>query len=201
MNLTNLSELGSAINDYNIGGTFFSNLTTSLIGAGVGAILGAYFGLRFARAWDRKKHQEEINRTKKETFDLIITELKAIQKGFNEFYSKDATGTIILEETSKPTYPDIETFAFDSVVNSGNFSLIPNNLQIKISNVYMKIKHCNSFVEIIIDFYITHQPPNDYIKNLGKKMSAALGKEILEARTEINKLLSELESEQTNHGK
>jgi hypothetical protein len=159
---------------------FFVQLSISLLGAGVGALLGAYFGLRFARNWDRQKYQEQIDLTREKSISNIITELKAIESGFS-----DAINQNII------SFPNIDTFAFDSEVNSGNFSLLPNDLQTKLTVIYNKIKQANATAKVIVDFYISHQPPNGQIKSIDE-MKLEMDRQGKEIQTSIGSLLKKL---------
>jgi len=75
------------------------DITTQLIVAIIGAGAGAYFGLRFARNWDRQKKQDEDNQTRIDVIDSLIAELNSNREQLSQqlaIYSSRSLGIYIL---------------------------------------------------------------------------------------------------------
>src|SRR5579872_5743793 len=106
-------------------------------------LTGVLLGFYLAFLWDRKKKRDDIEETKNRTLDAIIEELTTIQKEIltiplpkyewmnnQQFFSGNRI--------------EIPTTAFQSVVNSGNFSLLSSPLQRVLGWIYMRIRKCQS---------------------------------------------------------
>ena len=110
---------------------------------------GVFLGFILATGWDKSRYKRQQNEIKEKTIDSLVTELKENQ-------IKIQSTPIILEQitnnTWKGNYTIMSTSAFDSVVNSGRFSVISDKLQSKISDIYIQIEYCNSTTKDIMGF-------------------------------------------------
>lgn len=70
--------------------------------------------------------------------------------------------------------------------------MLPNDLQTKLTVIYNKIKHANATAKVIVDFYISHQPPNDQIKGIGEYLKLEMDRQSKEIQTSIGSLLKKL---------
>lgn len=128
-----------------------TQLLISIIGAGA----GAYFGLVLARRWDRRKRQEEINQTEKDTINSLLDEMSNNNQKLKSPRDNIDNWTQVIGYEQYRVLSLSKT-AFDSVVNSGNFSLLPKDMQTKVSKLYLSIEYCNSLAEKMENIHATH---------------------------------------------
>src|SRR5438445_8139560 len=94
----------------------------------IATLIGAFVGFSFVMLWDRKKKRDDMEQTKVSMLDAIIVELKTVQ-------TEILTPSIPkIEWMSMQKYfsgkrTSVPTTAFQSAVNSGNFSLLSSLLQ------------------------------------------------------------------------
>ncbi len=177
---------------------YIDQLIISLIGAGFGAVVGAYFGLKLARNWDREKKKEEESEIKNRVLDAIIEELKSFQpmvepqsKKFAklDWNSNDRDFTGI--------YITISTPAFQSAVNSGNFSLLPPLLQTELGQVYITLDECKLLNDQAENFYATGifaSNPSNTLNREANRICSTFNNKIADLRGELNKVIPKLES-------
>ena len=125
-------------------------------------LVGVLVGFVVAMTWDRKKKHEEIQETKNHIIDALIEELKTIQNGFSD---KEKIGNMRWNGTKhefQGSFPIMSTPAYESAINSGNFSLLSTPLQTEVGTLYLAIHCCNSLVEQILKFYTTSIFPTNY---------------------------------------
>jgi len=191
MNQTNFTE------SLGITPTFdpITNLLIPLSISIIGAFCGAYFGLRFARQWDRTKKDEENNATKKLVVENILEELRDTKNMFNDPIYKDAEWDDT-NQTFKGGHISISTPVFQGLVNSGNFSLLPTSLQTKIGRVYLYMEKVIFFTNQLLTFYTV---PTGTHKNIeGRKLTLNLKTKANQLRNELDMIIPELESFKNN---
>ena len=200
MNSTNLTtNCATCITTHDPVFDYVLQLLISIIGAGVGAIVGAYFGLFFARRVDREKEKEQRKIIKNLTLDAIIEELKTLQK------------EIIYPSTKVEWHPTQRFFdgarihvitpAFESAVNSGNFSLLSPSLQTSLGYVYLRIRNCELYNDQIDNFYFTPMFANNTpeVNREATRLVTKFNEHMELLRKEITEILSKLESEKTSN--
>ncbi len=175
---------------------FLIQLLISIIGAGVGSIIGAYFGLRFARKWDRQKRKEETQQTVINTLDAIIEEIKTIKKEYfeqkNIFLSwnsvaKNIDGISIM----------IRIPAYESSVNSGNFSLLKPSLQSILARLYLRLDRCIFYSNQVMNFYTTPIFASNntaIVDREANRITNKFNEHMTALRDEIDEILPKLES-------
>lgn len=160
---------------------FLINLFGTLIGAGVG------FGL--AMLWDRKKDKEERDDLKKQTTEALLVEIKKTV----EELGAEGFGAEWVKETGRyrRKFAIIAKSAFESAVNSGNFSLLPSDIQSKLSRIYQLAEYSNSLALQIENFYSTPLYVQDANKaeQVLNQMSDDLKKYYEKMKKEIEELL------------
>ncbi len=112
-------------------------------------IIGAFLGFLSALLAYKLIKRKEDKDVKQKTIDSLSEELKQDQ-------NKIKYNPNIWEEVSaehwKGSDTVMSTTAFESVVNSGHFSLLPPTLQSKTSDLYIQINSCNSATIEILNF-------------------------------------------------
>ncbi len=88
----------------------------------------------------------------------------------------------------------LTTPSFKSAVNSGDFILLPNGLQTKISNVYSRIDDCQSAMERIENYYSTPIFTTSKAKVMGQNLRKNLDVNIEELKNEFKGFWSYFES-------
>jgi len=155
-----------------------------VIGIFLGAFLGAFFGFLFALAADRRIQNRNITRIRSETKKALSEELsenlKYLKGKRENIWPSDSRYTIHREP--------LRSFAMDSVVSSGNFSLLDIETQSKISNVYSKIREANLILESILGNLPTLKPNNSALQSL----SLSLGGIHTKLQNEIPKVIESL---------
>lgn len=109
----------------------------------IGAFVGAYFGLRFARNWDRLRRREETTETRNHVINSLITEATSNQTQLSlpaAQVTENAQGQLNIGIFVLGT-----EVAFQSAVNSGNFSLLPPDIQTRLGALYSRLEVYNTF--------------------------------------------------------
>lgn len=117
-------------------------LDTLDVAVNAGVTFGSvFFAFILALWWDRKQKRNEMGQRKLITLESIIGEIKEARDKFGQ----PNIGVEVIVSTRKyeSTVPQTLTPAYESAVNSGNYSLLSADLQIKLSNVYYLINYCN----------------------------------------------------------
>lgn len=165
---------------------FSIQLIATLIGAGVGFALAMW--------WDRRKKVNGIKLTKTSMIESIISELEHVrdeikQQKYGVEINTDGLGVAVNL---------VPTNAFDSSVNSGNFSLLSSELQTNLSHVYIMIEQYNILAEQLLHVLRTANisDPVEFraVKEIMKDMSKHLKEETSDLVKEIKDVLPELES-------
>lgn len=176
-------------------GHFMSPIIDDFIVHFVATITGAAVGLGAAMWWDRRKKEEEIKHTKTHIIDSLIEELKVVQGVLNDPSNSVEMKWDTSTQQFKGSYLTVSTPAYDSAVNSGNFSLLSEFLQTEIANVYLIVRESNSINEQILRFYTTPiYTHHSLAEREANKLSKFQNMKMSELRRSINELLSNLES-------
>jgi hypothetical protein len=120
-----------------------SDVVVPLIVAVIGASVGAYFGLRFARNWDREKRKEEIAETRNHVIGSLITEATSNKEQLSLPAAQAKLGPS--GKLSIGIFVLGTEVAFQSAVNSGNFSLLPPDIQTRLGALYSRLEVYNTF--------------------------------------------------------
>jgi len=117
--------------------TFLSQILPELIGAGVGAFLGYYYGVR----QDRKMRREEEIGRKNAVVKSLLTELADIKSVLD----RGLSGRIIVYPGHPINYlePLLTTDSFDSVVFSGSYQMLKIETQRKLTWFFKGCKIMN----------------------------------------------------------
>jgi hypothetical protein len=176
-------------------GRYMSSIIDDFIVHFVATILGATLGLGAAMWWDRRKKEEEIKHTRTHILDSLIEELKVVQEVLNDPANSVEMKWDTSTQQFKGSYLTVSTPAYDSAVNSGNFSLLSESLQTKIADVYLLVRESNAINEQILRFYTTPiYTHNNLAEREANKLSKFQNIKMSELRGSINELLSTLES-------
>jgi hypothetical protein len=122
----------------------------------IATLIGAFVGFSFVMLSDRKKKREETQQTKIRMLDAIIEELEDFQKMVDP--QKTNPAKLDWNNSTRDfvgTYITISTPAFQSAINSGNFSLLIPSLQTELGNIYLTLDQCKLFNDQAISFYST----------------------------------------------
>lgn len=133
------------------------NITLEISVQLLATLVGALVGFGLALKQDRKKKAEEKQETVNHLIESITEELSNIIRVTTE---QDVKFDDIMKwDSEKHGFVGkrflITTPAYDSAVNSGNFVLLPTDLQTRLSNIYNCIDGCKSIMEEIAKFYST----------------------------------------------
>ena len=114
-----------------------------------GTLIGAFVGFGLVIFWDRKKKKAEKKETRNMIIDSLVAEMKENLEGLNKFQmpvwnveNGQFTGDFGLVSIS----------AFQSIVNGGDFIMLPNTLQKPIREIYQNTDLYNKFMNEIIGF-------------------------------------------------
>lgn len=120
-------------------------------------LVGALIGFGLALRYDRKKKKEDKQEAIKHIVESITEELQDITKitteetvKFSELMQWNPTKRVLEGKTFS-----ISTPAYDSALNSGNFLLLPTELQTRLSAVYNRIYECERSMTALKNFYST----------------------------------------------
>lgn len=156
----------------------------------IATLIGAFVGFGLVILWDRKKRKKETQQIINQTINSIVSELEATLGGIKATKVDVHWDETILHMVGN--YGLAATSAFNSITHSGNFTLLPTDLQLELSELYQKIKLYNSFVFRIIEFpYINEfnsakREAESVLKSMYDKL-----KEIREGIEPVLKLLRE----------
>lgn len=170
---------------------FIPELIATFIGAGV--------GFAAAMLWDRKKTEEEIKHTKNHMINAIIEELKVIQ---NELNDPNKPVDVKWDKASHEFlggYVLMSTPAFESAVNSGNFSLLETSLQTELGDLYLTIQNCNFYTEQIVRFYTAPIYHTNLAEREANKLANLMNEKLSQLRQGIKQVLPKLESAKVSH--
>ena len=117
-------------------------------GAGV---LAVGLGLVGAMWWDRRKKTENEKITRNNTLDSLLDELEDAKKGVDRFM-KDRLEWDQDNLDFKGEKPWILKPAYETAINSGNFSLLERSLQTEISKAYLSIDAVNFYCNLVRTF-------------------------------------------------
>lgn len=159
----------------------------------IATLIGAFVGFSFVMLWDRRKRYDETKQIMRNILEAMIEELSDIKKGMNapEYLSKK------MNWRGKPegfqgAYITITIPAFETAVNSGNFSLLKPCLQTKIMYCYNRITDLKTDMERMTSFYSTPIYLTDLADFQAKVLTENFDKRTKSALDEIEKTLPEL---------
>jgi len=114
-----------------------------------GTLIGAFVGFGLIILWDRKKKKAERKERRNMIIDSLVAEMEENFEGLNNFQTPiwnvkngQFTGRFGLTSIS----------AFQSIVNGGDFIVLPNTLQEPIRTIYQNAELFNKFMNEIIGF-------------------------------------------------
>jgi len=126
---------------------FGEQLLITAIGVGIGVLLGGYATLRIQQKMDKDSRQKSIKNVK----NSIKEELSNAKEGIEKFKKKSVEWNDQNQEF-RGEKPLILTPAYDSAINSGNFSLLDSSLQTEIPSAYLSIDAINLYTDLIRKF-------------------------------------------------
>ena len=129
--------------------SFASQLVATLIGAGVAFALVV--------RWDRTKKKTEGKETENLIIDSLVAELKENLSGLNNF--KMPTWDITKGKFNG-NFGLVSAYAFQSIVNGGDFLVLPITLQKPVREIYQNTELFNKFMNEVIGFSSFQLNPN-----------------------------------------
>ena len=170
--------------DEEFGKQFFLNFGSISLG-----IVGGAFASFLVQ---KRMKNGEKNETKKNMIKSIKKELDDAKEGVDEF-NKNPIQWIEASVEFKGEKPWILKPAYDSAVNSGNFSLLDKDLQKDIPSAYLSIDAINFYSDLIRRFIFTTgglKKPNI----LAGDLCIELAKNVKKLDEKLEKLLPKLNS-------
>jgi len=93
----------------------------------------------------------------------------------------------------------VSTPAFQSSVNSGNFSLLPSKLQTQLGNLYLTLDDCKLYNDQALNFYSTpifsFSNDQNVVNREATRICTNFNDKISKLRGQIKEILPKLESE------
>lgn len=165
-------------------GELLFNFLPELIGAGVGAFLGYWFGVR----QERKMKKEEEKKVKLKTVNSLLEELE-----YNSFllFEKSTVSieNIPADKTKAIPVDPLITSSYDSIVSSGRFSSLSSINQLHLSYFYEDCKKINRRLLYIESTSRIHEVEiNNYIKqikNIEKQLKDNIDDLIINIKSEL----------------
>jgi len=160
----------------------------------IATLIGALLGLTLAMAYDRKKKKDDMDEARKLTITAIKDEVNEIKDKLDNPQRK---GDWVKAPSYKFEITNLPVGAYESAINSGNFSLLPSETQLDTSKLYLDIQYCNSLVKQITEFYGTqifgfNRPEGDIIAT---SLYNELRIKYYQLSTSIDNMLKKLPSE------
>jgi len=130
-----------------------SDPTSSFVLQLIGTLIGAFVGFGLIILWDRKKKKAERTETRNMMIDSLVKELQENLDGLNNFKMPIWN---VNNGKFKGSFGLAGIYAFQSIVNGGNFVLLPIKLQEPIREIYQNSELYNVFMNEIIHFSSFH---------------------------------------------
>jgi len=115
-------------------------------------VLAVGLGLVGAMWWDRRKKTENEKITRNNTLDSLLDELEDAKEGVDRFMN-DRLEWNQANLNFKGEKPWILKSAYETAINSGNFSLLERSLQTEISKAYLSIDAINFYCNLVRLFF------------------------------------------------
>ena len=155
-------------------------------------IIGAFVGFWLAMWWDRKKKKGDIRETKYQALDSIINELKDNQSGLIK------SGADMKWDQPRQRFVGEYVItlrsAFDASINSGNFTLLPPDLQVEISDLYLYMDYYNSVIIQTRNYYTTSTYLSTVVDQVATELTRNVSSVTPKILDDIAKILPKLES-------
>ena len=156
----------------------------------LGTLIGAFVGFGLVIWWDRKKKKTETIVIRNLMIDSLVAELEENLEGLNNFemptWNKD-------DGKFKGRFGLVSTHAFQSIVNGGDFLVLPITMQKGIREIYQNCELFNKFMDDIIHY--------SSFKLANLKESSAVGEltnRLEERRKELQKAIPKAITELTS---
>lgn len=122
---------------------FWEDVLSNLIGAGVGALCGAFLGYWFGLKQEYKMRENEEKDNKNQLIKSLINEISE-----NKEYLKNELKEIVVKDETVIKIFDVKllTHSFESGVFSGRFSLLSPETQSILSNYYLGCSRMNDYL-------------------------------------------------------
>jgi len=115
----------------------------------IATMFGALFGFGLVMVWDRSKKKTEKDETRNLIIDSLVAELQENLEGLNNFEMP----TWDKQDTKfKGRFGIASTHAFQSIVNGGDFLVLPITMQKGIREIYQNFELFNKFMDDIIHY-------------------------------------------------
>jgi len=115
----------------------------------VGTLIGAFVGFGLVMCWDRKKKKIEKKETRNMIIDSLVTEMQENLDGLNNFQTPTWN---VNNGQFNGRFGLVSISAFQSIVNGGDFIVLPDTLQSPIREIYQNCELFNKFMNEIIGF-------------------------------------------------
>lgn len=166
---------------------FWVQLLATLIGVGIG------FGLPLFVDWIKK--DQRIKETKKRILSAIIEELESSKNGLEDPKFQKT----IMSWHGKPDgfvggYLIITNPAYDSAINSGEFSLLPPATQTELGECYNKLIDFSEIMKKMLDFYTTPVFTTDLADKQAEKLLNNFHTRLSNLIKSINDILPKLKN-------
>jgi len=101
----------------------------------LGTLIAVVLGFGFVMWWDRKKKKTKEKETRNLIIDSIIAELEENLEGLNNYQLPTWDKN---DGQFKGNFGLAATSAFQSIVNGGDFVMLPTTLQTGVSEIYQQ---------------------------------------------------------------
>ena len=155
-----------------------------------GTLIGAFVGFGLVISWDRKKKKTERKETRNLMIDSLVAELQENLVGLKKYQMPTWD---ISEGKFKGEFGIASTYAFQSIVNGGDFLMLPTTLQKHIREIYQNSELFNKFMDQIIgfsSFQLKGDEPSIEVEELKKRLEERKS----ELQTSIPNTIKELKS-------
>ena len=155
-------------------------------------LIGVFVGFGLVLMLDRKKRDEENQATKKRILSAIVGELKQMEKGLDEWSTRNQIHWDITDHGFKGDHLTLSFGSFEGAKNSGNLSFLPPEIQIDLDNVNNRIKIYSLRIEQILLFPTSAVFVSSYDKTVADNLTIQMNDAIADVTHDLKPLLEKL---------
>jgi predicted PurR-regulated permease PerM len=157
-------------------------------------LIGALVGFVLAMALNRHEEKRQTRKTRDQVIDSIVEELSQTQNGLKNLSTNFDIRWDKTEKRFIGTFGLASRSAFESVVNSGNFTLLSASLQTRVSETYQRIELFNSDIMQIQTFYMTSVYQSESAEDEATNLVSRLNETIQKLQKDIGELIPKLQT-------
>ena len=165
-------------------------VSTDPVASLIGTLIGAFVGFGLVILWDRSKKKTERKETRNLIIDSLIEEMEQNLSGANEYQMPTWDKN---EGQFRGEFGLTSTSAFQSIVNGGDFVMLPTTLQTGVNEIYQHAELFNKFMDDIIEVKTFELPDPDRSK-LATESIGRLQEQKTSLQTKIPNIVTELKS-------